>query len=103
MNRTIFLVDGFNLYHSLIDAQRDSGGYHVQAFIPIQVDFLRISIQENKRRISQDCSRVFFNYLNFARTSAFQSYFVNKHSVQVIFCTTFPFNPTGYEGILQKR
>jgi len=26
MNRTIFLVDGFNLYHSLIDAQRDSGG-----------------------------------------------------------------------------
>lgn len=26
MNRTVFLVDGFNLYHSLIDAQRDSGG-----------------------------------------------------------------------------
>ena len=26
MNRTVFLVDGFNLYHSLIDAQKDSGG-----------------------------------------------------------------------------
>jgi uncharacterized LabA/DUF88 family protein len=26
MNRTAFLVDGFNLYHSLIEAQRDSGG-----------------------------------------------------------------------------
>lgn len=26
MNRTIFLVDGFNLYHSLIDAQRDARG-----------------------------------------------------------------------------
>ena len=42
-------------------------------------------------------------YLNFARTSALLSYFVNKHGVQVIFCTTFPFNPTGYEGIMQKR
>jgi len=41
--------------------------------------------------------------LNFARTSALLSYFVNKHGVQVISCTTFPFNPTGYEGILQKR
>ena len=26
MNRTIFLIDGFNLYHSLIEAQRDSNG-----------------------------------------------------------------------------
>ena len=26
MNRTIFLVDGFNLYHSLLEAQRASGG-----------------------------------------------------------------------------
>lgn len=26
MNRTIFLVDGFNLYHSLVDAQRNSAG-----------------------------------------------------------------------------
>jgi len=42
-------------------------------------------------------------YLNFARTSALLSYFVNKHGMQVISCTTFPFNPTGYEGILQKR
>jgi len=42
-------------------------------------------------------------YLNIARTSALMSYFVNKHGVQVISCTTFNFNPTGYEGILQKR
>jgi len=26
MIRTVFLVDGFNLYHSLIEAQRDEGG-----------------------------------------------------------------------------
>jgi len=26
MNRTIFLVDGFNLYHSLAQAQKDAGG-----------------------------------------------------------------------------
>jgi hypothetical protein len=26
MNRVIFLVDGFNLYHSLVEAQDDSGG-----------------------------------------------------------------------------
>lgn len=26
MNRTIFLVDGFNLYHSLVQAQLDAGG-----------------------------------------------------------------------------
>ena len=26
MNRTAFLVDGFNLYHSLVDASRDTGG-----------------------------------------------------------------------------
>ena len=26
-----------------------------------------------------------------------------KHGVQVISCTTFPFNPTGYEGVPQKR
>ena len=26
MNRTVFLVDGFNLYHSVVEAQRHSGG-----------------------------------------------------------------------------
>jgi hypothetical protein len=26
MNRSVFLVDGFNLYHSLVQAQRDAGG-----------------------------------------------------------------------------
>ena len=26
MNRTIFVADGFNLYHSLIQAQKDAGG-----------------------------------------------------------------------------
>jgi hypothetical protein len=26
MNRTVFLVDGFNLYHSLVQAQRDAAG-----------------------------------------------------------------------------
>lgn len=26
MNRVVFLVDGFNLYHSLVEAQRDAGG-----------------------------------------------------------------------------
>jgi len=26
MNRTIFLIDGFNVYHSLVDAQQDAGG-----------------------------------------------------------------------------
>lgn len=26
MNRTVFIVDGFNLYHSLVEASRDSGG-----------------------------------------------------------------------------
>ena len=26
MNRTVYLVDGFNVYHSLLEAHRDSGG-----------------------------------------------------------------------------
>jgi len=26
MNRAIFLVDGFNLYHSVVDAEKDNGG-----------------------------------------------------------------------------
>jgi len=26
MNKTTFLVDGFNLYHGLVDAQRDGHG-----------------------------------------------------------------------------
>lgn len=26
MNRTVFIVDGFNLYHSVVDAARDAPG-----------------------------------------------------------------------------
>jgi len=30
MNRAVFLVDGFNLYHSVVDAQEDNGGICVK-------------------------------------------------------------------------
>lgn len=31
MNRTVFLIDGFNVYHSLRDASRDLRGASTQA------------------------------------------------------------------------